>query len=867
MDQAHVFVPITSITKADGGRTRIVKGFAATDRLDYEGQHSDFDWLKRELETWFKVGNMREDHRPGGVGKAIEIDFDDQNRTVSLVSKAVDRDTIVKLDEGVLTGYSWGAKSVPGNPIRIKKGVDGFERVTSGKIVEMSYVDHPANPDCFVTVGKSVSDGDDWAFSNVVADLGRAGNNDSDGDESMDGGKSKKSKKPKGRKNEPKMVKDDGPADHDDHDDDSNADTRTRDRDDGRPWVKTTDEIDLDALLKAIISDIDGEVLAEMGKRDVSTAERESLGKKGDAISTSGTKGKKTAYPIANRGDLKNAIRAYGRANPQDRAKVRRHIISEARRLGMSDAIPDSWKSIDGVLSKSARGGSGCCDDCSSICDGSCCTECTMGLHKGIANPGQLAQSIKSMAKAETDGEYRGFLGKVAKAVDGWARMDGVSVPMSTYATVATLAKGAMEPDLTKRRETYTVQNRAQVEQAINDLHHALGVFMEGAVAIDDDKDMSTDRLTGQDAPPVGDQPGGGHPAGGGGVLNDSTFTQDGNAQVRSPDGRQNGYARDETGKSLKKHMKMVEARLNKALDKAQKAPSVTVKTTHTGDQPQSGTLVDEGLVKSIQSSLAEIQTLKKAVRKSSRRRDDVELADLRKQVAALTDGRREPVVDPTSKGDVERLVRKQVQKMEKLLRGRDSGDPDASARALASVEEGLRDSITDLRRSVKRDLKSSAQSQRRVDEVDRLSKQIAAMGPQSENQSLLLADLVRAAFEQTQKEQEVQTKGLKKLLKGVLRELSESASARDRALSNGQADLQKKVEALERTPRPGGPSLMRPTEKEFAVNDTLERGVPANQLQTLRILKELSESSDHSIAGPASTELRKMMEGLSLTS
>lgn len=57
-------------------------------------------------------------------------------------------------------------------------------------------------------------------------------------------------------------------------------------------------------------------------------------------------------FPIRNRSDLQNAIRAVGRTRPnteQARAKVRRFIIRRARALGAADMIPDSWNS-DGTL-------------------------------------------------------------------------------------------------------------------------------------------------------------------------------------------------------------------------------------------------------------------------------------------------------------------------------------------------------------------------------------------------------------------------------------------------------------------------------------------------------------------------------------
>jgi hypothetical protein len=74
--------------------------------------------------------------------------------------------------------------------------------------------------------------------------------------------------------------------------------------------------------------------------RDIGTDKRKELAKKGAAMPDG-------SYPIATVGDLKNAIRAYGRAAEKDKAKVRRHIKKRARALGKTDLIPESWASID----------------------------------------------------------------------------------------------------------------------------------------------------------------------------------------------------------------------------------------------------------------------------------------------------------------------------------------------------------------------------------------------------------------------------------------------------------------------------------------------------------------------------------------
>lgn len=49
------------------------------------------------------------------------------------------------------------------------------------------------------------------------------------------------------------------------------------------------------------------------------------------------------SYPIPDKGALMDAVHSFGRANPSDRAKVRRHIIKRARALGAMDLLPPDW--------------------------------------------------------------------------------------------------------------------------------------------------------------------------------------------------------------------------------------------------------------------------------------------------------------------------------------------------------------------------------------------------------------------------------------------------------------------------------------------------------------------------------------------
>lgn len=74
-----------------------------------------------------------------------------------------------------------------------------------------------------------------------------------------------------------------------------------------------------------------------LGLRDVSTAERKSLAKKGNALPDG-------SYPIANCKDAANAIRSIGRAPESKRGKVRSHIRKRVKELGCSGSIFENWK-------------------------------------------------------------------------------------------------------------------------------------------------------------------------------------------------------------------------------------------------------------------------------------------------------------------------------------------------------------------------------------------------------------------------------------------------------------------------------------------------------------------------------------------
>jgi hypothetical protein len=73
----------------------------------------------------------------------------------------------------------------------------------------------------------------------------------------------------------------------------------------------------------------------ELVEKEFSTKRREELAKKGWALPDG-------SFPIENTRDLANAIKAYGLAKNQARAKA--HIKKRAKALGAEDQLPKDWK-------------------------------------------------------------------------------------------------------------------------------------------------------------------------------------------------------------------------------------------------------------------------------------------------------------------------------------------------------------------------------------------------------------------------------------------------------------------------------------------------------------------------------------------
>lgn len=133
----------------------VVYGKAAGPDLDLDGERCDPSWLRREVPAWFEWGNVREQHSQIAAGVGIEIEERGEDWHIKAV--VTDPTTAHKVETGTLKGWSLGAIDT-----RVYKDARGQTWLTGGKIIEFSLVDRPCNPTTTLAVAKSAGDGD-WS--------------------------------------------------------------------------------------------------------------------------------------------------------------------------------------------------------------------------------------------------------------------------------------------------------------------------------------------------------------------------------------------------------------------------------------------------------------------------------------------------------------------------------------------------------------------------------------------------------------------------------------------------------------------------------------------------------------------------------
>lgn len=151
MDElTYLYAPIVVKRKNDDG-SLVVSGTVADSSIDLDQQVCDPGWLKTALPDWFEWGNIREQHGQIAAGVAKTLEHDEATGGWTVDAKIVEPTSCRKIEEGVLKGFSIGIR----RPVIVRDKAAAGGRIAGGKIIEVSVVDRPANPNCRLTLAKA----------------------------------------------------------------------------------------------------------------------------------------------------------------------------------------------------------------------------------------------------------------------------------------------------------------------------------------------------------------------------------------------------------------------------------------------------------------------------------------------------------------------------------------------------------------------------------------------------------------------------------------------------------------------------------------------------------------------------------------
>jgi len=315
-----VFAAITKVEdNADG--TITVEGIASTESTDTDGEVVKAAAIEAALPEFMRygTGNMREMHQPLAAGTIDKADVIDG--MTHITGTVVDPVAITKVKAGVYKGFSIGGKVTSRDDLNKK-------HVTGVKLVEISLVDRPANPDAVISMWKSEDLEDQGAGedkpSETIVKVENAPapaiitNKSSDFEQVW-------------RSNRDQSIhlkKADLVAHHKALDD-----------------AAALQSVAGPALEKlgAIEASLSGKPAEDAGKTATDDVEKRTFtAEERKDAAASGAAMKDGSYPIENTSDLENAIRAFGRAKNKPAAK--RHIIRRAKALGATDKLPADWR-------------------------------------------------------------------------------------------------------------------------------------------------------------------------------------------------------------------------------------------------------------------------------------------------------------------------------------------------------------------------------------------------------------------------------------------------------------------------------------------------------------------------------------------
>jgi phage head maturation protease len=145
----RIYAEISKTEAQDDGTIK-VWGYASSGAVDSDGETITAEAMKAALPDYMTFGAVREMHdSKKAAGTAIEATVEDDGRTF-FGAHVVDSEAVKKVTTGVYKGFSIGGKVTSRDELN-KSVIKGL------KLVEVSLVDRPANPDAVFTMFKAES--------------------------------------------------------------------------------------------------------------------------------------------------------------------------------------------------------------------------------------------------------------------------------------------------------------------------------------------------------------------------------------------------------------------------------------------------------------------------------------------------------------------------------------------------------------------------------------------------------------------------------------------------------------------------------------------------------------------------------------
>lgn len=137
-----LYAEFTKVEEQEDGTLKVA-GIASSEAKDSDGEIITGEAMKAALPDYMKFGAVREMHTSWAAGTALNASVNGDNQT-EFEALVVDAEAVKKVQTGVYKGFSIGGKVTQrdGNVI---KGI---------RLIEVSLVDRPANPEALFSFGK-----------------------------------------------------------------------------------------------------------------------------------------------------------------------------------------------------------------------------------------------------------------------------------------------------------------------------------------------------------------------------------------------------------------------------------------------------------------------------------------------------------------------------------------------------------------------------------------------------------------------------------------------------------------------------------------------------------------------------------------